>query len=346
MKNEYLTFSKILESCLKLDKAAHSIYRKFAVEAHNNPELKKFWCTVAEEEHSHMKFWRQAISQCRQMRFPVLIDDVDAVSDRMVKIGESLNLLIRSFSGFGDAAEEIMLGYTIESYLFDPTFMMIFNSLKFIEPEINSSYEQHILRFIDIMRRFDQSTAPVKIEILGQTLYNLYMMNKQLAHDSSTDMLTGLFTRRGFFNSVIPSMNFAARNRQRVGIIMMDIDNFKKINDVHGHPVGDQTLTVVGELIRGGVRRSDIAGRYGGEEFIVFTGNATAKGLATLCERIRKNIDQRSEALSGIHFTVSVGAVLAKVTDKEESFLAFLIDRADQNLLRAKAQGKNCWVWE
>ena len=341
MNADYLLFSDVLRQCLQLDQLAHGIYAKIASRC-VDAKQKQFWDNVAGEEASHIKFWEKALVMCEDGHFPIMLENVEDTRLRLVNIRKNLGALIRGFKSFGVPEEEIMLAYTIESYLFDPSFMTIFNGLRFIDSAIVENYEAHIRQFIDVMRCFDEKTAPVKIEILGQTLYNLYMMNKRLLHESATDALTGLLNRRGFFNMISPYLNFASRNHCNAGIIMMDLDNFKQINERHGHPAGDRALAAAAAIIRKNLRKSDIVGRYGGEEFIIFSEAQELHGLTSICERIRKNIESRSERLAGIPFTISLGATVGPVNSPEEVSLSALIERADLNLSHSKATGKNC----
>jgi diguanylate cyclase len=139
-------------------------------------------------------------------------------------------------------------------------------------------------------------------------------------------------------------LGLAGRNELNVGIIMADLDNFKSINDTYGHPVGDKALKAAASIIEASLRKSDIPGRYGGEEFIVFASSEDADSLGAICERIRENIDKKSKDLCGIHFTVSLGAAYSKIEGSEKETLTKLIKIADDKLLEAKKAGKNCWI--
>eukprot|EP00831_Metopus_contortus_P030250 TRINITY_DN2482_c0_g1_i4.p1 TRINITY_DN2482_c0_g1~~TRINITY_DN2482_c0_g1_i4.p1 ORF type:complete len:262 (-),score=59.92 TRINITY_DN2482_c0_g1_i4:196-981(-) len=139
-------------------------------------------------------------------------------------------------------------------------------------------------------------------------------------------------------------MGLAARNGKSIGIIIADIDNFKKLNDAYGHSAGDKALKTAAFILESSLRKSDVSGRYGGEEFIVFTYNAQPEDLHALCERIRANIENNSENLCGNAFTISLGAAAGNIEDPSPDALMGLIDIADKNLYQAKTNGKNTYT--
>ena len=125
---------------------------------------------------------------------------------------------------------------------------------------------------------------------------------------------------------------------------MIDFDDFKNINDTSGHQAGDKALKEASIIIKESIRASAICGRYGGDEFIILCDIENAESLEIICERIRINIDEKSREKSGIHFTVSLGAATAKINQQYEQSLSSLINKADENLFKAKKNGKNNWV--
>jgi diguanylate cyclase (GGDEF)-like protein len=117
---------------------------------------------------------------------------------------------------------------------------------------------------------------------------------------------------------------------------MVDIDDFKRINDTHGHLEGDRALRDVAELLRRGVRIFDLCARYGGEEFVIVMPGAAREMAVHVAERIRRGIQERSQ-LTPAPLTVSVGVGLLGPGQTEED----LIDAADHALMAAKRAGKN-----
>jgi len=166
--------------------------------------------------------------------------------------------------------------------------------------------------------------------------------NDALARMSSTDALTGLRTRR--YVSELLSVEFlrAQRYGHPLSLVMADLDHFKEVNDRYGHPGGDAALRGVGELLLDHVRKTDVAGRYGGEELIVVMPNNLVEGAVTMAERWRASVEAaRFKVPDGrqAQLTVSVGiAGFESELDTPEDLIAL----ADEALYRAKANGRNC----
>jgi len=162
-----------------------------------------------------------------------------------------------------------------------------------------------------------------------------------LSQTARIDRLTGL-ANRGEFNQNIETLFKRAREHgQRLALIMVDIDHFKKFNDTHGHQTGDLVLTGVSELIRSNLRAYDTAYRYGGEEIAVITSRSGVLEAGVLAERIRKRIERaRFESTDGdrLSVTISLGvAELARSTGSVEE----IISEADKALYQAKRGGRN-----
>jgi diguanylate cyclase (GGDEF)-like protein len=154
---------------------------------------------------------------------------------------------------------------------------------------------------------------------------------------SLTDALTKLKNRR-FFEFQLPrDILQSHRYQTALSLFIMDIDNFKNINDTFGHQVGDTVLTKLGEIIQNCLRDTDWAARYGGEEFIVSLPMTGHSGALKTAERLRGRVEKELSHIPGECFTVSIGLVTLKGhLSKEE-----MIHRADTALYRAKKTGKN-----
>lgn len=151
------------------------------------------------------------------------------------------------------------------------------------------------------------------------------------------DQLTGLYNRRKIDEVLKNQKAETDRTDQSLAIIMADIDLFKRVNDQYGHLVGDQVLTEVTEILAKGIRKSDVLGRWGGEEFIVICTDTDLAGAMVLAEKLRKMIESHEFYLAGKK-TCSFGVSQLR---KDESIDA-LLSRSDQALYRAKDQGRNC----
>ncbi len=152
------------------------------------------------------------------------------------------------------------------------------------------------------------------------------------------DGLTGLANRRAASDALHAEVARAERLETPLSVVLADLDEFKEVNDVHGHAVGDEVLRVVAEVLRETLRESDVAGRWGGEEFLLLLPGADEEGAAQLAERVRVALAARSiPSVPGLRVTASFGvAEYAGETNPEQ-----LLEAADGALYRAKRAGKD-----
>lgn len=154
---------------------------------------------------------------------------------------------------------------------------------------------------------------------------------------ASIDPLTGLHNRRGLNERLEAEISRALREQHTFGLIWIDIDLFKEINDYLGHAMGDEALAAVGRLLTASIRPYDCAARWGGDEFLVLLSPCDLDTLSSLSERIRSGVERSIELPGDNGLTVSIGACLAYPGDSLETIL----HRADQALYKAKAEGRN-----
>ena len=161
---------------------------------------------------------------------------------------------------------------------------------------------------------------------------------KKLEKMASIDALTGIYNRRMVDEFIKIEVEAHKRHSYGLSVIMIDIDHFKIVNDVYGHQVGDSVLAKTAKLITGSCRKSDISGRYGGEEFIIFCPQTTSESAFVLAEKIRKVIEAFEFEQVG-QKTVSLG--VATFDDESNENVASLIKKADTALYQAKNGGRN-----
>jgi diguanylate cyclase len=156
--------------------------------------------------------------------------------------------------------------------------------------------------------------------------------------ESHLDALTGLPNRR-YFDELLAIMGPRRREADSLAILMVDVDHFKRLNDRHGHGVGDEVLRLVAGAIARSLRAEDTPVRYGGEEFAVILRRASAPQAAEVAERIRHAVAELEPATMTVDdpVTVSVGVAVAGA----EEVMTTVIERADQALYRAKRRGRD-----
>ncbi|MCX7746019.1 MAG: diguanylate cyclase [Clostridia bacterium] len=182
----------------------------------------------------------------------------------------------------------------------------------------------------------------------------LKQKNKELMEKASrleqavkTDELTSLYNKKYILEMLGAEIQRSVRYKKPLSVIMLDIDNFKSINDTYGHLAGDNVLKQVAEIIRSSIREIDLAGRYGGEEFVIVAPETSLNGALRLAERIRYNVENTRLHLDNknknISATISAG-VRCKIPSKAYDISKEtkpLIDEADAALYQAKRNGKN-----
>lgn len=172
--------------------------------------------------------------------------------------------------------------------------------------------------------------------------------HKDLIRLALTDVLTGLNNRRAFMQLAAAGLDHFHRHKKPFALVLMDLDKFKSVNDTYGHKVGDLVLQHYSKILLQFLRKHDVLGRVGGEEFALMLPQTTASEAQTIMERIRKSVmdtpcpymdkqDQKQE----LRYTSSFGVVA--VTSGTWTLDDLLI-KADENLYKAKEQGRNCVV--
>ncbi|MCQ4320600.1 sensor domain-containing diguanylate cyclase [Stutzerimonas stutzeri] len=208
----------------------------------------------------------------------------------------------------------------LEDFMYQNTTLMPLKAL-------NGSIEQICLIIYDVT---DVATNRRQLQAANQELQRL----------SSTDRLTGLFNRGHWEEMLRQDYARHRRYERNAALVMFDIDHFKKINDSYGHQAGDAVIQQTAELVRRCTRDADIAGRYGGEEFVVLLPDTDSRGALTFAERLRQSIEAHEVVHEGrsIRFTVSLG--IADLSEPTRGY-AQLIERADNALYSSKASGRN-----
>ena len=163
-------------------------------------------------------------------------------------------------------------------------------------------------------------------------------MVSELRHYSDHDPLTGLLNRRGIEDRLRAEHQRLVRHGHRFALLSLDLDHFKRVNDEHGHPVGDAVLRAFGEILRRACRGADGAARVGGEEFWVLLPDTGLEGAVPLAERILRDVRALRLPESPVQITVSIGIAAAAVrTESTEA----LMRRLDAALYQAKAGGRD-----
>ncbi len=169
---------------------------------------------------------------------------------------------------------------------------------------------------------------------------DLKKKNQMLEEISATDALTGLRNRKDLFHTLQSRMANFKRYQRPFSVLLLDIDHFKQLNDVHGHLAGDQVLRAVAAILRHSIRGVDYAARFGGEEFLILLAETTRPRAMEAAERIRACVAAEAVVVDGqpLSVTISIGVAQAAQADSDPNHI---VQRADRALYDAKRGGRN-----
>ncbi len=195
-----------------------------------------------------------------------------------------------------------------------------------------------------IVKPFDQHELQVRLRV-GKRIVDLQMdllqAREELRDRANKDLLTMLPNRPAIVAALEQELSRCHRDNRTVGIILLDIDHFKKINDSYGHFAGDAVLREAATRLRGNMRTYDQVGRYGGEEFLVVLPNCDLEQATNQAERMRQRLHATTMIVDGVEMRVSASFGVT-VSDGSERTPDAFVRIADEALYRAKANGRNC----
>jgi len=207
--------------------------------------------------------------------------------------------------------------------------LMILETIKIYDQERRLRDYQNVLEDAVDKRTKELKDTNVKLHLLA-----------------TTDSLTGVKNRRSFFDSSDSMIPYIRREKQTLGVLMIDIDKFKSINDTYGHALGDEALKLVSKELFKVVRKSDIFGRIGGEEFATTLPHTSLEGTILVAEKMRDIIEKLNFTTNNgqsVPLRVSIG--VSMLTDVDQT-LEDVLHRADLALYKAKESGRNqvCYI--
>ena len=231
--------------------------------------------------------------------------------------------------------------------------------LLFLSVKLQSLFTRPIMKLVEAMQdvaRTKNYRADLKADRRDEfgTLYvgfhamlaDIRERDERLSLLATTDALTGLANRRHAMETLQTMLARAQRKGEPLGIIMLDIDAFKAVNDRYGHPTGDRVIQEVARVLQANARDYDLVARLGGEEFLVVCDGGTPEATVTMAERIRAGVEAREvhDTLdASLHVTVSLGVYSAVPRSAQED-IEKMIRAADKALYRAKEAGRNRYV--
>jgi len=218
------------------------------------------------------------------------------------------------------ACEAVVVPTTTEA---NPQSLLVVGRRRALAPLVEQ-------RLGELNRRYDEKVR------------ELATLTGKLRELATTDSLTNLFNRRAFMDRAQVEWSRARRHGHPLGVVVLDVDHFKRVNDRYLHATGDEVLKVVAYTLRTTVRSSDIPARLGGEEFVALLPDTAETGAALLAERIRARLAQQQvTAPNGESISVTTSAGVA-CSDRPFASFPELLAAADAALFKAKADGRDC----
>lgn len=205
---------------------------------------------------------------------------------------------------------------------------------------LDAGADDYVIKPFDPLELLARVRAQLRIKELTD---QLRAANEKLQELVDIDDLTGLFNMRSIFQRLDYELDKGRRYKRSVCVIMMDMDNFKGVNDGHDHLFGSFVLSEVGQIIKQNIRSVDLAARYGGDEFLIVLTEINNEGAHKFCQRLKNSIEKKtfSTGKDSIKLTASLGYAITAagqgdITPKE------LVRKADRALYGAKESGRNC----
>ncbi len=258
--------------------------------------------------------------------------------ERLKRVSPDLVLLDINMPGMG-GMETLKHLRTRDSYIW-VIFVSARNATGDIIAGLDAGADDYLCKPFEPLELLARVRAQLRIKDVTD---RLAAANARLQAMVDIDDLTGLYNMRSIYQKLESEIGRAKRNKSAVGVVMMDMDCFKQVNDTHDHLFGSFVLAEVGKIIQNNIRGVDFAARYGGDEFLIALSESTVEGATLFAERLRKVIaastftkDGNSMQLTG-SFGVAVAESHIPNVDAKD-----LVRYADHALYEAKRAGKNC----
>lgn len=327
----------ILQRCVELDTTAHDTYADLAKWC-RDPQLKRTFERMRLEESGHIAWWSELRDAYAAGLVPPPVDEDslrEAVLEAETQVGGLLGKDLSALS----PDEMLDLAVRMEFFMLDTAFGEL---IELLDPGMShthrEAYSRHVLRLVqEIEARTDErGTSAFLARVLSRAFKNQERLSALATHDP----LTGLFNRRGFYNYLAQTCSWAERYQRPLGVLVIDVDHFKRVNDTYGHPAGDEVLRRIAVTFADVARTSDMVGRYGGEEFAILAPETSSEALQALADRVLEGVRSRTYIPNADRrITVSVGIAYtgAGARTTPEALLA----AADRSLYEAKNSGRD-----
>jgi diguanylate cyclase (GGDEF)-like protein len=330
--------NQILERCIELDTAAQETYARL-VAACTDPELRLTFERMGAEEWAHIEWWTDLRDAYADGRVPAIVDE-DELLAALNEVAEQVGHLLECDLAALSPDEMLELAIRMEFFMLDPAFGEVIDLLDpGSDDHHRDAYSRHVMRLVHEIevRHSDRGLAQFLARVLARTYHD----QERLTALATRDSLTGLYNRRGFYNYLAQWCSWSERYRHSLGVLLIDVDYFKSVNDDFGHPAGDAALRAIAKAIGDSVRSSDLVARYGGDEFSVLAPETSAAALEILAQHVLEGVRAARFEVDGKTMELSVSVGGAFVGPGIVATPEALLSCADRSLYAAKDAGRN-----
>jgi len=334
---------KVIDLCALLEGKALGIYETL-LDSAVDEKLRDLWSTMVADEKEHRDYWLRLKELCSDGGVPEVFDEPRRYVDELQALMLRFDHIADHVKTEYHTPEVFVHTLRLEFLLLHPSFVILFNYLPREDDGMSPSrsYEQHLGKLLNSM--MDYEALSPEMELLGEAIGQVWKKSEEGAIRAVSDDLTGIHNRRGLYIAMKPLAYLARREREAAGVLILEINGLKEINDAFGHKVGDRILRKAAEVVSLRLRASDVVGRFGGDDFLALLTRFDLRHFQSIGEEIATLVGEVAVGEAKVNLTV--GGACAVMGEDVEEMLESLIRGADGTLDDARKEGKGCVVRE